>query len=106
MSDLDDINHTELVLLAQDNDPEAHHGISRAKLIKTAHDKHGPLPNRQINKVRLRIMEYTIEHWQQLKPLLDCPAQTKKPRACFTCTDFQVAECALTNKQIFVFEKE
>ena len=101
MFDLDDMNHSELVLLAQDQDPEAHRGMSRAKLIKTAEGQHAPLPQRQINKVRLRIMTYIVEHWQQLKPLLDCPAQTEHPRACFRCTDVQVSECALTNLQIF-----
>ncbi len=49
-------------------------------------------------------MEYVIENWDRVSPLLACPASTKEARACFSCTDVQVAECALTNPQ--VVEKE
>lgn len=99
MIDLDELNQSELVLLAEEHDTEAHRGLSRAKLIAIIRGKGKPYPARQVNKVRLKIMDYIIEHWVQVEPLLSCPAMTGNPRACFQCTDIQVAECALTNKQ-------
>ncbi len=96
---LDDLNMSELVLLAQDHEPEAHRGLDREVLVAIIVGESVPLPTRQINKVRLRVMDYVIEHWTQLKPLLSCPARTKDPRACFQCTDVQVVECALENKE-------
>lgn len=58
------------------------------------------LPQRKINKVRLQIMDYVLDNWPRVSPLLSCPAKSKSPRACFECVDVQVAECALTNPQV------
>jgi len=103
---LDDLNDSELALLAQDQDPEAHRDLDRNDLVAIATGAaEEPLPQRAISKVRLRIMEYVLEHWTQVKPLLSCPARTGDPRACFQCTDVQSVECALTNKDT-IFGKE
>lgn len=108
MIDIDLMNHSELALLAQDHDPEAHRGLSRETLIGIIRlppdvvDVVGPeLPLRRVNKIRLNIMRYLIDHWTQVEPLLSCPAHTKDPRACFTCTDVQVVECAALNRNVF-----
>lgn len=105
--DLDDLNDSELVLVAQGVAPEVHRGYDRADLIEmieTGEDL--DLQPREVNKVRLRIMQYITDHWKQVEPLLSCPASTKDPRACFQCTDVQVVECATTNPEIFKREKE
>jgi len=103
--ELDEMNLSELVLLAQDEEPSAHRGLGREALISIAEGEEVTLPVREVDRVRLYIMEFILDHWTQVKPLLDCPAQTKAPRACFSCTDIQVAECALENKKLF-FGKE
>ena len=103
---LDELNDSELVLLAQDHDLNAHRALGRDRLYKIIlSPDDNELPVRRVNKVRLKIMGYILGHWTQLKPLLSCPARTKKPTACFQCTDTQVSECALGNPQIFTPDK-
>jgi hypothetical protein len=98
--DLEDLNDSELASVAQDIDPEAHRGLSRSTLTQLIeHGEEPVLPERGVNKVRLKIMQFILDHWTQVAPLLSCPASTKNPRACFTCTDVQVFECALINKK-------
>lgn len=109
MIDLDLMSISELVLLAQDHDTEAHRGMSREDLIEIIRlplesldeASQFPLPVRPVNKIRLNIMRYLINHWIQVEPLLSCPARTKDPRACFNCTDMQVVECAAINRNVF-----
>jgi hypothetical protein len=103
---LDDMNLSELTLLAQEHHPEAHRGLGRKVLVAIALDGSVSLPNRQINKVRLHIMDYIVAHWTQIKPLLSCPARSGEPRACFQCSDVQAVECALTNKDLIFKGKE
>ena len=99
---LDDMNHSELVLLAQDHDASVHRGLDRSVLYDVILDTYGKkLPPRKVDKVRRMIMGYILDHWAQLNPLLSCPARTKKPTACFQCTDAQAVECALTNAVVF-----
>lgn len=102
--DWDDLNLTELTLVAQDIDPEAHRGLGREALvsiIENADDASMSLPTRKVNKTRLRIMEHVINYWSQVSALVTCPASTKDPRACFQCTDVQVVECAVLNRKTF-----
>lgn len=99
---LDDVNLSELVLLAQDEDPGAHRGLGREllyKIILVEHDE--ALPTQKVDKVRLAVMGYVLDHWKQVKPQLSCPAKTQDPKACFRCSDVQAVECALDNPQIF-----
>ncbi len=96
--DLDDLNTTELALVAQDVDGEAHRGQSREALLALIESGEcADLKPRFVNKARLRIMQYVVDHWKQVEPLLSCPASSKEPRACFQCTDLQAIECAVTN---------
>jgi hypothetical protein len=100
--DWDDINETELTWLAQENNPNAHRSLGRERLLAIVMGEDVDLPDRAVDKVRLRIMEFVDQHWTQVEPLLACPARTRDPRACFNCTDVQVVECALSNnKKIF-----
>ena len=39
-------------------------------------------------------------YWSQVESLLGCPLKTREPRACFGCTDIQVAECTILNKKL------
>lgn len=101
MTILSQMNMTELVELAQETHPEAHRGLSREVLeaIITNTPETGPtLPEKKVNRHRLRIMNFVQEHWEQVKPMLTCPARTGDPRACFNCTDVQVVECVTTNR--------
>lgn len=97
----DSLNLTELVLMAQDIDPEAHRGLGRDTLLEIINSGETPgLPQRRINKLRLNIMTWILGNWSQVAPLVTCPARSKDPRSCFQCTDVQVIECKLTNKHI------
>lgn len=99
MSILNRMNMTELVALAQEIDPEAHRGIGRDELVRLLTDASPEaLPQKPINKYRLRIMEFVVDHWEQVKPMLTCPARSGDSRACFNCTDVQVVECVSTNR--------
>ena len=100
--DLDELNITELLQLAQEENPNAHRGVSRDILVRIINGEEISLPPRKVDKTRLQIMEYINTYWAQVKPLVQgCPARTQDPRACFQCSDVQVVECALTNPQIF-----
>lgn len=100
---LDEMNASELLLLAQENNPNAHRGLSREMLYELIlSDDEIPLPDRHVDKVRLQIMSFVDENFKQVEPLVQaCPAKTRDLRACFQCTDIQVVECALTNPIIF-----
>jgi hypothetical protein len=103
---LDDVNLTELVLLAQDTNPNAHRGLGRDLLEEIALGKEIELPVTKLNNTRLTIMGFILEHWTQVKPLLSCPAKTQDPEACFQCTDIQVIECITANDLIMKWRKK
>lgn len=99
---LDDLNASELLLLAQEHEPNAHRGLPREVLIRIALGEEIELPPRHVDKVRLKIMEFVDANFKQVEPLVQaCPAKTRDLRACFQCTDVQVVECALMNPIIF-----
>lgn len=98
--DDDSFNLTELTLMAQDIDPEAYRGLGRDALLEIVNSGEAPgFKQRAINKVRLSIMVWINENWNQVSPLVTCPARSKDPRACFQCTDVQVVECKITNQK-------
>lgn len=104
---LDDLNMSELVLVAQDFDEGAHRGMSRGELleiIEAGGDSN--LPMRKVDKVRLRIMQYIIENWNQVSYQISCPAKSQHPRACFSCLDLQVSECAIRNRKVIFPPKQ
>jgi len=98
------MNKSELVYCAQEQNLEAHRGMSREELIEIIFGKEVVLPQRRINKLRLNTMGYILKHWTQVRPVLSCPAKSMKPTACFSCTDIQAAECAMKNKAIQTFD--
>ena len=106
MADFDNMNRTELAYIAQAEDPEAHRDLSRVQLLAIITGDSAPLPPRKTNRTRLKIMRYIDAHWVQLRPQLTCPAKSGLPRACFQCTDLQVTECLMKNKNIQLFEKK
>lgn len=101
MVDLDALNLSELLLLAQENNPNAHIGLGRKLLERLARGEDLELPPRPIDKTRRVLMNYILDHWTQVRPLLTCPAKSQDPDSCFRCTDVQVVDCALSNKEIF-----
>lgn len=42
---------------------------------------------------------FVMDHWARLQPQLTCPIKSGDPRACFGCTDTQVVDCVVTNRQ-------
>ena len=105
--DLDDLNDSELAMLAQEVDEHAHKGLGRPALMQiietgAAED----LRPRRVNKLRLKIMDFILGNWSQVEPLLSCPATTKNSRACYKCTDVQVVECTLLNQKTILKNKD
>lgn len=99
---LDDLNTSELLLLAQEHEPNSHRGLSREVLLRIALGEETALPPRHVDKVRLQIMRFVDTNFKRVEPLVQaCPAKTRDLRACFQCTDVQVVECALMNPIIF-----
>jgi len=102
-----DLNLTELVDLARDFEPDAHRGLGRAAILEilTNGKSTTALPSYRVDKYRVRIMQYLDANWERVEPLLNCPARSRDPRACFNCLDVQVAECSLNNPAIFKEKK-
>lgn len=98
---LDELSTTELVTIAREVENEAHRGLAREVLIAIIEGEATALPQRTINKKRLRIMQYLDANWEQVSSLVSCPAKTRDPWACFGCTDVQAASCVLDNKDKF-----
>lgn len=96
----DQLNLTELVVCAREQNPNAHRGLPRDVLLRIAQGEDIDLPIPAVDLLRTSIMGFILEHWKQVKPLLSCPARTKDPRACFVCTDVQVIECNAMNPGI------
>lgn len=96
------LNTSELALMAQDFDANAHRGLERPTLIRIlSGETTESLPTYRPDKYRLRIMRYMNENWERVEPLLRCPARSRDPHACFSCPDIQVAECSINNPTIF-----
>lgn len=100
--DLEDFNDSEIVMLAQEVDESAHRGVPREvllQIIEQGSSEGVGLRPRRVNKLRLRIMDFILDNWKQVEPLLSCPARTKDRRACFQCTDIQTIECTVLNQK-------
>jgi len=47
-----------------------------------------------LDEWRTNIMLFVLHHWEKLRPQLGgCAASTRRPDACFYCTDMQVIAC-------------
>jgi len=96
------MNLSELALLAQEHNVNAHRGLDRDILVRIILGEDIHLPDRHVDKIRLKIMSFIDKNFRQVEPLVQsCPAKTRDLRACFQCTDVQVTECALSNPIIF-----
>jgi hypothetical protein len=98
--DPEQLNHSELVELARLCDSSAHRGLSREQLLAVACLSAPPLPLRTIDKKRLQILRFIDTHWEQVSYQINCPAKSRDPRACFTCSDLQATACATDNKDV------
>lgn len=96
----DDLNLTELVHRAREENLNAHHGLGREILIEIIEGVEYDLPDRPVDKTRLHVMAFINERWDQVRPFVRCPAVSRHPRACFQCSDIQAAKCAFTNHTI------
>lgn len=95
------LNLTELVLIASQVDREAHRFLPREVLEVMTLGEEIELPQRVLNKKRLQIMNYINAKWAAVSPIVNCPAKSRDPEACFTCSNFQVACCTLENRKLF-----
>jgi hypothetical protein len=95
----DKLNQSELVELALEVFSGAHRGLLRTELVRIITNGESDLPEtRGVDRVRLEIMRYVDANYEQVKPLLSCPARSRDIRACFQCLDYQVLECALKSE--------
>lgn len=94
------LNLTELVQLCTQVNPEAHRRLPRALLERIALGEDVELPQYAINKTRLKIMSYINENFSQVEYQISCPARSRSPFACFSCSDTQVACCTLSNVKL------
>jgi hypothetical protein len=74
--------------------------MHREDLLAILDDEDIELPSRLVDGARERIFAMVDKYWTQVESLVSCPLKTRKPRACFGCTDIQVAECSLMNKKL------
>lgn len=96
--DYESLNISELVTIALELEPEAHRGMPRDLLIQIIEGESPRVPERTLNKKRLKIMSFINEHWLQVAYQVSCPAKSRDPRACFSCCDMQAVMCSVTNE--------
>lgn len=101
---LDELNASELGLMAWYMNPGAHRGLPREVLYAIIRGEEVELPERHIDIWRATIFKYCDSHWDQVSPLISCPMKSRKPHACFSCPDVQVAECTLDNHRNLVLD--
>lgn len=100
--DYAELNTSELLAMAGEFNPRVHRGLPRELLIQIIEGADVELPERVINKKRLRIMGYINEHWAAVSYQISCPARSQDPYACFGCSDLQAASCVLANSKKFL----
>jgi len=106
---LSELNHTELLTLAKGLNPDVCRTTPKEVLIELIECDPGEepvIPALPINKHRRHIMKFVIANWSRLGALVDCPARSLDPFACYQCLDMQVAECWVTNEHIIPTEDE
>lgn len=98
----DDMNISELVVMASFQDFNVHRGIPREVLVSIIMGDSYELPPRHIDIWRYSIFAFVDAHWEQCSPLLPCPMKERVRHACFKCPDAQVAECVLSNHKTLI----
>lgn len=99
---LDELNLSELVVMASYENMNVHRGLPREVLVSIIKGMIISLPERNIDIWRKTIFAFTDSHWAQCSPLLSCPMKARTLHACFSCLDVQVAECTLVNHQTLI----
>lgn len=96
------LSRSELVAMAHDlGQFDAHRGMPASTLIAKILSPKRSGELRSVDHRRLGIMEYVGQNYEQLRPLLACPAISRSPTACFSCSDIQVTHCWETNPSTF-----
>lgn len=98
------LNRTELALMAREFNHEAHRWLPYDVLVHIIEDHGTELPRRFVNKKRLEVMRHINDNWATVNALVNCPAKTRDPRACYGCSDNQIACCTLENVNVFTRE--
>lgn len=94
---LDDLNMTELTLMAFQSNSNVHRSLPREMLCRIIKGEEIELPARLIDGWRHAIFAFADANWRQVSPFASCPLKARHPEACFQCLDVQVAECATVN---------
>lgn len=48
---------------------------------------------RPVDRIRVSLMQFILDHWRTVRAQLTCPAKSGDPRSCFQCHDMQVVAC-------------
>lgn len=100
------LNRTELAAAARQIDPEAHRNLPEEVLVAIIEGRQDDvLPPRRLNKMRLKIMQFLDDNWDQVSYQISCPAKTRDRHACFGCTDLQVSCCTIDNAKTFLDDR-
>lgn len=107
MDSFDDYNETELAYMARLIDPNATRGYGREALIDIIESGEPmDLDPPMVDEAREDIFAMVDHYWKQVKSLINCPMKARHPRACFKCSDVQVAECTVSNVDLIREVKE
>lgn len=96
----EECNHTELLGMAREIDPNLCRSDSLEDLVGTVDGVVDAKPELRTNKIRLQIMDLVNANMDRVRPFVTCPAKSGDPHACFGCTDAQVVECYLENQEL------
>lgn len=101
-SDYAAYNLTELAALARQISPYAHRIHGREILIDIIETGDDPFEGAlsPIDIVRMALYDLVDTHWEQVRAFVTCPLRSRKPWACSSCTDIQVAECRAKNETL------
>lgn len=102
----EELNNSELARLASMINPGAHRGLPRDILIRILEEEEIDLPPRGVDNARDTIFLVMDACWDQVKYSISCPMKLRESRACYQCTDIQVAECSLMNARLIETTKE
>lgn len=105
--DLNELNHTELVALARMIDPHVTRGYDRFALIAILdEDEDLNLDKPAVDFARDDIYQMVNHYWHQVESLISCPMKSREARACYGCSEIQVAECTISNENLIRKVKE
>jgi hypothetical protein len=95
LSDLEHVNHTELVQLCNLMNPDgnAHLGMKRKVLEEILQGVVPDDASNPVDKIRKRLHSFIQEHWEKIRDQMEVNCTGN----CYQCHDFMVLGCYVTN---------